>query len=244
MAKLDTTGQGPRGHGQPHQLPLEVQLRDEATLQNFLAAPAVQPLIEALQRQLEPSGEAMIFLHGAAGCGKTHLLQAACHLAGTRALYLPLADLGDYSPQEVLQGVDALDLVCLDDVHSVSGDERWELALFNLYNRALESNCRLLMSGNAPPLSLPVKLADLRSRLAWGIVYQLPRADDEGKSAILQFRAARRGLSLSDEVARYIVSRAPRALEPLLNLLETLDKASLAEQRALSIPFVKRALGW
>jgi DnaA family protein len=87
-------------------------------------------------------------------------------------------------------------------------------------------------------------LADLRSRLSWGIVYQLEAVDDEDKTSILQFRAMRRGLALSPGVASYIVSRAPRALDQLLEVLDQLDQASLAQQRALSIPFVKQALGW
>jgi len=227
-----------------HQLTLEVQLRDDATLQNFLAVPAVQPLVSALQGQLTPDGETMIFLYGAAGCGKSHLLQAGCHLGGNRALYLPLADLGHYAPDEVLQGVEALDLVCLDDLHCVVGDERWELALFNLYNRALQANCKLLVAADAAPRALAVDLADLRSRLSWGIVYQLAQVDDEEKAAILRFRASRRGLLLPADVARYIVNRAPRAMQPLLDLLDVLDQTSLAQQRALSIPFVKQALDW
>ena len=226
------------------QLPLAVQLRDDATLDNFLAPPAVQPLIAALSRQAEPDGEAMIFLHGAAGSGKSHLLQASCHLAGAGALYLPLAELEHYSPEEVLQGVAALKLVCIDDVHIVLGNADWELALFNLYNRAGQQNCRLLLAGNAAPRALAVDLPDLRSRLSWGIVFQLAQADDDAKAGILRFRAARRGLSLSEETASYIVTRAPRAMDQLLDLLAILDQASLAEQRALSIPFVKQALGW
>ena len=57
-------------------------------------------------------------------------------------------------------------------------------------------------------------------------------------------RAARRGLSLATGVASYIVSRAPRAMEQLLQVLDQLDKVSLAEKRALSIPFVKEVMGW
>ena len=232
------------GLGGPRQLPLEVQLRDDATLENFLAGPAVRPLVSVLAQQLEPAGEAMIFLHGPAGTGKSHLLQASCHVAGNRALYLPLADLGHYAPDDVLQGVEALDLVCLDDLHCVVGDDQWELALFNLYNRARQDNCKLLVASDAAPRNLGVNLADLRSRLSWGIVYRLAQADDEDKAEILRFRASRRGLSLPGEVARYIVNRAPRAMQPLLDLLEVLDKTSLAQQRALSIPFVKQVLGW
>ncbi len=244
MAELDPIARPVPGEARPHQLPLEVQLRDDATLDNFLAVPAVQPLIAALAQQMTPAGEAMIFLYGPPGAGKSHLLQASCHAAGAGALYLPLAELRHYTADEVLQGMEALDLVCLDDVHAVLGDASWELALFNLYNRAREQNCRLLVAGNAAPRALTVDLPDLRSRLSWGIVYQLAQADDEVKAAILQFRASRRGLLLSAEVASYIVNRAPRAMEQLLVLLDTLDKTSLAEQRALSIPFVKRTLGW
>ena len=226
------------------QLPLQVQLRDEATLDNFLAADATRPLISALQQQLAPAGEAIIYIYGVSGAGKSHLLQACCHLANSRALYLPLGELGQYSPGDVLHDIHSLDLVCLDDVHQVLENPEWELALFNLCNRAREQGCKLLVAGNAAPRALAVDLADLRSRLGWGLVYQLPPIEDESRAAILRFRAERRGLQLSAEVAAYIVVRAPRAMEPLLGLLDTLDQASLAEQRALSIPFVKRALDW
>ena len=231
------------GLGQ-QQLPLPVKLRDEATLDNYLALPATRPLISVLKSQSEGAGEPVIYLYGARGTGKSHLLQASCHAAGTGALYLPLAELVAYSPADVLQDIQTLGLVCLDDVHRVLGDPAWELALFNLYNMARQQGCQLLVAGDAAPRALAMELADLRSRLGWGIVYQLVQADDEEKAAILQFRATRRGLYLSAECAAYIVNRAPRGMDDLLNLLETLDNASLVEQRALSIPFIKQVLDW
>lgn len=227
------------------QLPLPVQLRDEATFENFLPAPATLPLVAALQAQAAGSGESMIYIYGPEGVGKSHLLQAGCHLAGAGgALYLPLGELADHGPDEVVQGVEELDLVCLDDVDRVLGRADWELALFHLCNRARQRGCALLVAGNAAPRALGVDLPDLRSRLAWGIVYQLAQAGDEEKIAILQFRARRRGLSLSREVCSYLVSRSARDMEALLTLLAILDKASLVQQRALSIPFVKAVLGW
>jgi DnaA family protein len=244
VAKVDSLESALRGQSRQHQLPLEVQLRDDATLDNFLAVPAVQPLMAGLQQQREPAGEAMILVYGPAGSGKSHLLQASCRAASSASLYLPLPELRQYDPADVLQGVEALDLVCLDDVHAVLGDAGWELALFNLCNRARERDCKLLLAANAAPRALSVDLQDLRSRLSWGVVYQLAQADDEEKAAILQFRASRRGLALSAEVTSYIVRRAPRALDQLLGLLDILDRHSLAQQRALSIPFVKQVLGW
>jgi len=227
-----------------HQLALEVQLRDDATLENYLAPAQARPLLRALEGQLHAQGEPVIYICGPGGSGKSHLLQAACHLAGDAALYLPMGEVAQYPPGDVLRGVETLDLVCLDDIEQVLGDDDWEMALFDLFNRAREWGCRLLLAADGPPRAQEVALPDLRSRMSWGIVFQLTQPDDEFRSEILRFRAERRGLVLPEELVSYIFHRAPRSLDRLLELLDQLDRASLAEKRALSIPFVKQLLGW
>ncbi len=233
------------------QLPLNVRLQDDATVDNFLVFPEREALLDAVCRQLGAAGDPVLHLAGPPGCGKSHLLQAACHLAGLGAFYLPLKDLvngclaGDEaSPQQVLEGAEHLDLVCLDDLDAVVGLPAWEEALFHLYNRARERSCRLLIGAVGAPRTLALELPDLLSRLSWGTVYQLAPYSDQQRIEILQFRAARRGLKLPTDVAMYILSRAPRDLDTLIELLEQLDVASLTEQRRLSIPFVRHALGW
>ncbi|AQA19875.1 DnaA regulatory inactivator Hda [Halioglobus japonicus] len=226
------------------QLALPVFLRDDATFENYLAGDGGAVLLGSLRQQVAAEGEPVIYLHGGSGSGKSHLLQAACHLAGGGALYLPLAELAGYAPQDVLAGAEHMALLCLDDLDAVVGNDAWEMALFNLYNTARETGCRLLLAAAASPRALEVDLADLRSRLAWGVVHHLPASDDERKCLILEFRAALRGLQLPPEVAAYLVKRAPRSLDGLLDCLDKLDRASLAYQRALSIPFVKQTLGF
>ncbi len=230
------------------QLPLPVHLRDDATLENFLAPPALAPLLPVLRAQCAAlpgeAAEPLVFLHGAAGVGKSHLLQAGCHLAGERALYLPLAELSGYAPADVLADVEQQQFVALDDLQSVLGNRDWEVALFDLCNRARESGCRLLVAADAAPRTLHCALDDLRSRLSWGVTFQLPQLNDSEKQAVLCFRAERRGLLLPEEAAAYIVSRAPRGLSSLLELLDLLDRQSLAHKRALSIPFIRQALDW
>jgi DnaA family protein len=226
------------------QLTLNVTLRDDATLANFLDRDATQPLIHALTTQLDEAGEPCIFVHGGADSGRTHLLQASCHLSDIQALYLPMLELQGYDPSEVLAGVESLDLVCIDDLHLVLGNDDWEQALFHFFNRARDSGCRLLISADRAPRFLPVALADLQSRLSWGIVYELPVFTDEDRLDLLIMRASGRGLVLSPELANFIISRAPRGLSQLLDILNKLDAASLAEKRSLSIPFAKAVLDW
>ncbi|MCI0508448.1 regulatory inactivation of DnaA Hda protein [Chromohalobacter marismortui] len=227
------------------QLPLGVGLSDDATFANFHAA-GNAPLLERLRGQLDADGEPFLFLWGAPGSGRSHLLQAACHEAGDRgdrALYLPLRDLGHFPPH-MLEDLERLDLVAIDDLSVVLGRKRWEEELFHFFNRMRDANKRLLMAAEAAPRQLPIVLPDLASRLSWGVTFHVQSLDDSGRFKALQLRARVRGMQLPDEVARYILHRGPRQLPALFDALARLDRASLSAQRKLTIPFVKQALGW
>ena len=156
--------------------------------------------------------------------------------------YLPLRDLVGYAPEELFIGLEELDLICLDCLPTIAGRADWELAIFNLYNRLRERGRRLLVAAEHNPRELAIALEDLRSRLQWGITYQVHNLSDDEKQQALQLRARARGLELNDEVAQYIIQRLPRDTNELFWQLQRLDHASLAELRKLTIPFVKKVL--
>ena len=221
------------------QLPLRIGLRDSATFVNFFPGGNAAPS-HALQQLSEP----FIYLWGARGCGKTHLLQAACHAVSERgegSVYLPMDELSAMSPQ-LLEGMEQMALVCIDDVDMIVGNTSWEQALFHLYNRVRDSGKRLVVAGRSSPSSLGLSLPDLVSRLSWGPVYQLQALDDESKAAALRLRASKRGMVMSAEVAAYLLSHTPRDMHALFTLLEELDEVSLATQRKLTIPFVRELI--
>lgn len=230
------------------QLPLGLQLRDDATFINFLVGDnqqAVAAILNLLQAPLNNLAENFVYVWGAFSSGRSHLLQASCHMAyelGYSGFYLPLQEYCT-EPTEVLQGLEHVQLVCIDDIHCIAGDVEWEEQLFHFFNRIRALGHRLLITADQPPAQLPIKLPDLKSRLAWGIVYNLQPLQDEHKIAALQLRAHARGLELDLAVARFLLRRCPRDLGKLFMLLEQLDHASMAEQRRLTIPFVKDVLG-
>jgi DnaA family protein len=155
---------------------------------------------------------------------------------------LPLRLLKDWGPQ-TLEGLEDQALVCIDDIETIAHDAAWEEALFHLYNRIKDKEQGLLIiSGNQPPASLPLDLADLRSRLGWGLVIQLNELSDEEKINTLKLHALKRGFYLPESVGQFLLNRCSRDMHALQELLNRLDDASLAAQRKITIPFVKEIL--
>ena len=225
------------------QLALPIVLRDDARFDNFFPGHN-QATLYHLQQQWSALGEPFIYLWGANESGVSHLLQAACHFADAQqksSIYLPLHELHSYGP-EVLEGADQFDLICLDDLEAVLTNAEWEEALFHLFNRLKNQQKRLLVAAKAPATQLPIGLADLSSRLNWGLTLHLQPLNDDEKAQALLMRAHQRGLSINEEVVRFILTHGPRSTKSLLQLLNTLDQASLIEQRKLTIPFVKAYL--
>ncbi|MDY0206941.1 MAG: DnaA regulatory inactivator Hda [Pseudomonas sp.] len=232
----------------PTQLSLGMRLRDDATFANYYPGANAVTLgyVEHACETEDQWMDSLLYIWGAAGSGRSHLLQAAClrvEERGGRALYLPLADLAKYGTQ-LLDNVEFCDLVCLDDIQAVLGQPHWEEALFHAFNRLRDAGKQLLIAADASPRKLPIKLPDLQSRLSLALVFQLHELSDDEKLRALQLRASRRGLRLSDDVGRYILARSVRSMTVLFDTLEQLDTASFQAQRKLTIPFLKEALGW
>ena len=113
-----------------------------------------------------------------------------------------------------------------------------------MFNRLQDHQVRLIVSANSAVRELNITLADLQSRLSWGAVFQLKTLSDQQRSAAIQLRAERRGLELNDEVMQFIYHRGQRDMQTLLDVLDSLDHASLTQRRRLTVPFVKDIMGW
>ena len=228
------------------QLPLDIRLREEACFGRFRTG-ANAALVTSLQEWLAlPQRRQNLFVWGVPGSGKSHLLQAVCREAAEQDLgcaYVPLDGSLPVAPA-LLEGLGRYPLVVLDDLHCVLPRAGWPEALFRLFNESQDAGGSLLVSARSAPRALDVPLADLTTRLSRCIVMEV--APLEGDAALDLFceRAAERGLEVSAEVHGFLLRRAPRSLPALLNLLDQLDRAALAAQRQLSIPFIKQALGW
>jgi DnaA family protein len=188
--------------------------------------------------------EPQIFLWGVNGTGKTHVLQAMCRVATDahkRAMYIPMKDLLTQDPASIGE-LQNLDLVCIDDVHVIAKNSQWEKALYNFINHHRAHKTTIVISSLYAPTENLFELPDLNSRAVWGPVYKLTPLAEEHMEDALCFHAEARGLELSDEVKNYLLTHYQRDVSTMVGISEVLDKASLQEQRKVTIPFLKKIL--
>ncbi len=195
------------------QLVLDIAPPPAPDFDNYLAGPNAEALTRVRGLAAGSLREAVLYLWGDPGSGRSHLLQAAAR-----------ANPG---------------LVIADDVETL--DAAAQQRLFAAINAARDGGAPVLAAGRAPPAQLALR-EDLRTRLAWGLVYQLRPPTDAEKAVHLKAEAARRGLDLGDDVLRYLLSRLPRDLASLSAVLDALDRYSLATRRPVTLPLLREAL--
>lgn len=225
------------------QLPLTLQPQAVYTLDNFHFSQS--ELASAFTTFCQFSSLSYLYLWGENASGKSHLLMAAadhCQQQQKRAVYLPLAELISTSSPEILQSLEQLDLLCIDELDALAGNREWEEALFHCFNRLQLAGCHLLIGSRYNPASLNITLPDLASRLATGLIYQLPNLDDDAKQKAMIVQAQARGIELTEDVASYMLRHHSRDIRELINLIHVLDKESMAAKRRLTIPFIRQVL--
>ena len=183
-------------------------------------------------REAASLDQRFITLWGEAGAGKSHLLYALG--AGGQALYLS-ADQppGNYSWSSEIA------LYLLDDCDRLDADQ--QIAAFALYNQVRDSGGMLVAAMGRPPAQLTLR-EDLRTRLAWGLVYQVHGLSDEEKIDALSKSADARGMVLSPGVLPYLLTHSRRDMQSLSAILDALDRYSLETQRPITMPLLRELL--
>lgn len=224
------------------QIPLQLEPRRNGRFEDFVAGPNNAAV--AAIRSLGDEAGASLFLQGPPGSGKTHLLNAACMAArerGRTAFYLGLR----HAPRDAaqsLQGLESVDLVCIDDVHLVAGQDHWEEALFHLINRLREAGGCLVVASRKRLSALPLQLPDLASRLAWGLRLELAPLEDENKRDVVRRQAKALGIEMPDEVTDYLLRHGERSVASLVAQVERLQQAAFTEKRRVTVPLARRVL--
>jgi DnaA-homolog protein len=216
------------------QLLLDISPDKQPTLDNFVVG-RNQELLSSLRNALSGGGsERSFYVWGESGSGKSHVLQACVRSAQD------MQKNAIYAQGNVPQNTDiGMAVVAVDDVELF--DDAAQIKLFNLYNQMREGGGMLLVSGKESVLHIKLR-DDLRTRLGWGLVYQVHALSEEEKALALSQHAQAKGFILSPEVTQYLLRHGRRDLPSLIAVLDALDEHSLSLHRAPSVPLLKEIM--
>ena len=228
------------------QIPLWLPQANHSRFDNF-EVQADSPnkiVVENLRNYILNPDTTPFYLFGDIGAGKTHLLLAAANLS--RELGIQDTIYFDCASESVSPDmlISCMQSSCLfvDNIGVWIKDDMGEQALFSVVEQAKNTRQRLIVSSKLSAKNCQFTLADLVSRLSSGVVFQLELLDDEGKLNALQQDALERNLKVDDKVLQHLLTHFARDNHSLFSALEKLDRASMIEQRKLTIPFVQQVL--
>lgn len=197
----------------------DFQLNDEYTFENFvtgscneLAAAAARAVAEFPGGRYNP-----LFVHGASGLGKTHLLQAICHAVlrserPRRVLYLSCENFVNQFIQAVTNGelepfrykYRKVDLLLIDDIQFLENKSRTQEEFFHTFNTLYSAQKQIVLSSDRPPSAIETLQDRLVSRFRWGMVTPVEKPALETRIAILRRKARLWNVELDNEVAQFL----------------------------------------
>lgn len=225
------------------QLLLELEPAKPQTLDNFVAGQnreLAQLLLQFAAHAEAVPRERFVYLWGEAGAGKTHLLQALA--ASGAARYIRVDDSAANANADDAAAFlfdPAIRLYLLDDCDALPANA--QIAAFALFNQIRDNGALLVSAGALPPAQLALR-EDLRTRLGWGLIYQLHGLSDDDKIAALNQAAASRGFTLAPDVLPYLITHFRRDMRSLSAMLDALDRHSLETQRPITLPLLRHLL--
>ncbi len=229
--------------------------RPEYSFSNFIESKGSRFAL-ACARELcsgDPVNYNSLYLSGAAGLGKTHLLMSiGNHLAETdnaEALYVHCRDLieslnkGEGGlPGNLGTPGSKIDFLLLDDIDRISGHPAAQEALYGVYNQILEQGGKMAFAGRTPADRLQATESFITSRFKWGMTAELLPMDDEATARLLHKLADDSGLDIPDKIITYLLSRIPRDFQSIKNAVTRINEESLRQKHKVTLPLIKTAL--
>ena len=187
-------------------------------------------------------GEEDLVIYGSSKVGKSFLLQSLCNYfsqANKSSLYIPLKELNTHET-ELLDNLEKLNLVCIDDLEIIAGNNKWETAIFNLINECLLSSCRIVFCSNINPSMISFELDDLFSRIQKINKMEVYPVKSDNLTEAVRFFADLRSINIGDKEIAYLINHTKRSMGDLVTHINQLDKLSMQLKRKITIPLIKK----
>jgi len=238
--------------------PGDVVLNPHYVFEQFVTGPCNRLAHAASVAVSESPGKAYnpLFLHGSAGMGKTHLLQAACHRMleldpSLRVMYLSCETFANHFIEAIERGAmhtfrdryRHVDVLVIDDIQFLAARERSQEEFFHTFNKLHQSQKQIILSADSPPSEIPSLEERLVSRFNWGLVARLDPPCLDTRAAIVRKKAKNLGLAINEEVTLYIATRVTSNTRELEGALLRLHALAAHSTGPIGLDMAEQAVG-
>ncbi|MCB9826450.1 MAG: chromosomal replication initiator protein DnaA [Planctomycetes bacterium] len=196
-----------------------------------------------------------LFIHGAVGLGKTHLLHAIgnefrrrfpeqrmCILSCEEFTNAFIHALGHNQVEAFRERLRKVHLLIIDDIHFLANKERTQEEFFNTFNRLHQLGCQIVLSSDAAPSDIPALKERLVSRFNWGLVTCLEQPETETRMAILTRKAHQFGITLPSDVVEFIAAHFRNNIRELEGAVQSVKARADIEGGVVDLALAERAL--
>ncbi len=199
----------------------EAGLNPRYTFETFVKGASNQFALAAALRVAETPARSYnpLFIYGAAGLGKTHLLHAIGHYVHSNYQHHEVR----YVSTETFMNeyVDAIrqnttvslrrryrdiDVLLIDDIQFIAGKEGLQEEFFHTFNSLHGANKQVVISSDRMPDAIPTLEERLRGRFKWGLITDIQPPDMETRLAILRNKSERDRVQVPDQTLEFIAT--------------------------------------
>ncbi|MEM1486078.1 chromosomal replication initiator protein DnaA [Oscillospiraceae bacterium PP1C4] len=196
-----------------------------------------------------------LFIYGASGLGKTHLLYAICgDIRKNRPSYNIIYVKGDEFANEMITSIQdhttpafrekyrQADVLLVDDIQFIGGKESTQEEFFHTFNTLYESGKQIVLASDRPPKEIKTLEDRLRTRFEWGLLADIQAPDFETRIAIIRRKAQLLDITVPDDVAEYIANRLKTNIRQLEGAVKKLKAYKLLQGTNPSIVIAQNAI--
>lgn len=197
-----------------------------------------------------------LFVFGATGVGKTHLMQAIGikikeNNPRARVLYLTsrvfesqyTTAVRNNKVNDFINFYQSIDVLLLDDIQEFAGKQGTQNTFYHIFNHLHQNQKQLIMTSDCPPAQMDGMIPRLISRFKWGMTVELMKPDYELRRQVLQLRAAQDGLTIPAEVLDYIASNVTDSVRELEGIVVALLAHATMLNKEISIELAQSVIG-